>query len=71
MKTLEEKILEGFKKKLKEEIKDLDLFVSVSEDNWPDDYKVYSCEVMERKANGKAWDVTCTKNGNVKDIILL
>lgn len=69
--NIEQVILENFKKKMKDEVKDLDLFVSLSEDTFPDDYGIYSCEILENKTNGKSWDVTCTRTGKVKDIILL
>ena len=69
--NIEQVILENFKKKMKEEVKDLNLLVSLSEDTFPDDYGIYSCEVMESKDNGKVWNVICTRNGKIKDIILL
>lgn len=68
---IEEKILFNFKKKMKDEVKDLDLFVALAEDTFPDEDGVYSCQVMERQDNGKVWDVICTKSGNIKDVYQL
>lgn len=67
MNELEKKILESFKKYEGKEVEDLDLFVAVIEDCWPDDEGVYSCEVMERQDNGRVWTCECTKNGKVKE----
>lgn len=69
--TLEEKILKSFQKLLGKEVEDLDLFVALVEDCWPDYDGVYSCEVMETKDNGKVWELTCTKSGRIKDYIEL
>lgn len=65
---LEDKILEQFKKKMKDEVKDLELFVALSDDCWPDCEGIYQCEVMENQDNGKVWTCVCTKSGNIKDI---
>ncbi len=63
---MEGKILESFKKYTKEEFKDLDLFVSLPDDFGEDGE--YLCSILENCDNGKAFDVTCTKNGKVIDV---
>ena len=59
---MEEKILNSFKKKLKD-VKNLDLIVSL-----PDTFEeLHECEILENLENGRVWNIICTKNGNVKD----
>ena len=69
--NIEQVILNNFKKYMKSQVQDLDLIISLSEDTFPDDYGIYSCEIMEAEDNGKVWNVTCTKNGKIKEAILL
>lgn len=72
MKELENRILKSFKKYMGKEVEDLDLIVCISPDCWPEDIdNIYTCEVMERKDNGKVWTCECTKNGKVKETIQL
>ena len=69
--NIEQVILANFKKYMKSQVQDLDLIISLSEDTFPDDNGIYSCEIMEAKDNGKVWNVTCTKSGKIKEAILL
>ena len=69
--SLEEKILVAFNKYMGEEVKGLDLIISICPDCWPDYEGTYSCEVMEKQDNGKVWNVECTKFGKIKDCIEL
>lgn len=63
---LEKRILESFEKKTKGEFKDLDLIVSLpDEEGWQEEHY---CAVMETKDNGRVWDCECTKTGNIKSI---
>jgi hypothetical protein len=71
MEKLENTILQSFIKKMGKEVDGLDLIVAFSEDTWPDDDNIYQSIVMERQDNGKVWNVECTRNGRVKDIIEL
>ena len=58
--NIEEKIKEQFIKKIGIN----DIIVSI-----PDDIEEsLSCEVMEKKDNGKVWEVELTKNYNIKSI---
>ena len=67
MKELEEKILKSFIKKEGKEVEELDLVVATCEDEWPDYEGVYHAQVMERQDNGRVWECTCSRNGNVKE----
>ena len=71
MSMLEEKILNSFIKYEGKDVDGLDLFVALTDDNWPDYDGVYSCEVMEKQDNGKVWYCECTKNGNIKETYML
>ena len=60
---MEEKILKQFKRILGKEVKGLNLIISM-----PDDFEEEpECVIMEKRDNGKVWDVVCTKKGNIKD----
>ncbi len=59
---MEEKILSSFKQKEKE-LKDLELIISMSDDF----EETHECEILEKKENGRVWNIVCTKSGNVKD----
>ena len=63
---MEEKILEQFKKKMKMEDRN-DLAFSVDFENW--DYGDYTCEVLERKDNGKVWTIECYSTGRIRKIL--
>lgn len=66
---MEEKLLEGFKKKLGKEVEGLDLFVSMNFDEngkWTKD-----AEILEDIINGRAWFIVCTRTGNIKEIFEL
>lgn len=67
MMELEQKIFEQFKKMMKDEIKELNLFPAIEEDSWEDGDNC--CLVMEHQDNGKVWECYCTKSGKIKDII--
>lgn len=71
MERLEDKILKSFMKKEGKEVEELELFVALVDDCWPDDEGIYSCEVMEKQDNGKVWYCECTRNGNVKETYML
>ena len=56
---MEEKILKQFKRILGKEVKGLNLIISM-----PDDFEEEpECVIMEKRDNGKVWDVV----GNIKD----
>ena len=61
---MEEKILKSFIKYMGKEVEGLDLIVSIDPESWEEEH---NCVVMEKQDNGKVWDVSCTRNGNVKD----
>lgn len=65
---IEEKVLENFKRKMKEKVKDLDLIAVFNEDAWPDEDGNYFIEVLERKDNGRVWTLECTRSGNIKEV---
>lgn len=67
MKELEEKILKSFIKYEGKEVAELELFVVISEDEFPDEEGIYHAQVMERQDNGRVWECTCTRTGNVKE----
>ncbi len=66
--SLEEKILKSFVKYEGKEVEGLDLVVFIDPDAWEEEHL---CEVLESKANGKVWEVACTRTGNVKETYLL
>lgn len=67
--TLEEKVLKSFIKYEGKEVEGLELIVAIP-DCWGDDDEYY-CQVLESKDNGKVWEVTCTRTGNVKGTYLI
>lgn len=66
---LENKILKSFIKYEGKEVEGLDLIVCMPDlETWEEEHE---CVVEETRANGKVWNVTCTRNGNVKDTYML
>ena len=64
---MEEKILKSFKRYEGKSVEGLELIVSI-----PDDYaEEHTCEIMEKKDNGRVWSVTCNRNHTVIDVFEL
>jgi len=66
MNTLENSILKSFIKYMKNEVNNLDLFVSLPDEETWDEEK--ECVVMEKQDNGRVWNVICNKNNKVIDV---
>ena len=61
-------IMGQFKKKMKMEDRD-DLTLEIDFESW--DYEDYTCEVIERKDNGKVWTIECYSTGRIRNILEL
>ena len=64
MEELESRVLKSFKKYEGKEVEKLDLIVLIDPENWEEER---TCEVMEKRDNGRVWTCYCTRNGKIKE----